>query len=131
MVGEARDGPGAVLKASQLQPDIIILDIGLPGINGIEAAKLIRKNCPDADIIFLTQQTDSEVIKAAFEAGGAAYVVKARAVTDLLLAINTTLQAAPEAAPSEARKPPGSVSRSNWGFDKVNRASPQSRQIET
>lgn len=94
LVGEARDGPGAVLKASELQPDIVILDIGLQGINGIEAAKVIRQKCPTAKIIFLTQQTDSVVKEAAMEAGAVAYIVKSHAFSDLLPAIGSALQAA-------------------------------------
>jgi DNA-binding NarL/FixJ family response regulator len=94
MVGEACDGPSAVKKATRLQPNIVILDIGLPGLNGIDAAKLIRQSCPTTKVIFLTQQTDDEVKQAAIEAGCAGYVVKARARKDLTPAITAALQAA-------------------------------------
>jgi len=100
MVGEARDGPSAVKKVSQLQPDIVILDIGLPGINGIDVAKLIRLNCPTTKVIFLTQQTDDEIRHAAVEAGCVAYVVKDRAFKDLAPAITAALQVAPAGVPS-------------------------------
>jgi len=65
VVGEACDGRDAVEKASQLQPDVAILDIGMPGLNGIEAARLIRQRCLLTWIVFLTQQTDEEVVEAA------------------------------------------------------------------
>ena len=94
IVGEAWDGPDAVWKARQLQPDIVILDIGLPGFNGIKAAKLIREKCPCTKIVFLSQETEDDIIKAAFAAGGAAYVPKANAISDLPLAIKVVLQAA-------------------------------------
>jgi len=94
MVGEARNGLEAVSKASQLQPDIVILDIGLPGFNGIEAAKLIRQKCPRARIVFLSQQTDLETKEAALAAGGSAYVLKTNACIDLPRAISTLQDAA-------------------------------------
>ena len=103
VVGEAWDGPDGVWKASQLQPDIVILDIGLPGFNGIRAAKLIREKSPHTKIVFLSQETGNDIITAAFAAGGAAYVLKANAAGDLALAIEAVLQAAPAAFTSLPR----------------------------
>jgi DNA-binding NarL/FixJ family response regulator len=100
LVGEARDGPGAIAKASQIQPDIVILDIGMPGINGIEVAKQIRRNCPQTRIIFLTQQTDEDIMEAAIAAGASAYVLKSKAFTDLSRAIAAALQDAAATLPS-------------------------------
>jgi DNA-binding NarL/FixJ family response regulator len=100
VVGEARDGQGAVSKASQLQPDVIVLDIGLPGMNGIEAARLIRQRCPHTTIIFLSQQTDREIIGAALAVGGSSCVFKADALRDLPSAIAAALQATSMPDPS-------------------------------
>ena len=97
-VGEASDGPEAVSKATQLQPDVVILDIGLPGFNGIHAAKLIRQACPRTKIIFLSQQADPDIVRAALTVGEA-YVVKAQVNRDLPSAITKVLQAAPAALP--------------------------------
>src|SRR5215831_5526970 len=95
MVGEARNGLEAVSKAAQLQPDIVILDIGLPGFNGIQAAKLIQQKCPQTRVIFLSQQTDSDIVEGALAAAdGSVYVVKAKAKSGLPSAITTVLQAA-------------------------------------
>jgi two-component system nitrate/nitrite response regulator NarL len=99
LIGEAWDGPDGVWKAGQLLPDIVILDIGLPGFSGIQAAKLIREKCPNTKIVFLSQETEDDIIKASFAAGAAAYVPKIKAVSDLPLAIKTVLQAAPAAIP--------------------------------
>ena len=94
IIGEAWAGPDGVWKASQLQPDLVILDIGLPGFNGIKAAKLIREKCPRTKVVFLSQETENDIIRAAFAAGGAAYVLNANAASDLALAIEAVLQAA-------------------------------------
>ena len=108
VVGEASDGPGAVRKANQLRPDIITLDIGLPGFNGIEAAKLIRQQHPDTRIVFLTQLADDDIREAALAAGGVAYVLKRNASTDLLTAIETA-----QAAAASDRQPV-SISSRTW-----------------
>jgi len=100
IVGDASDGWEAVERASVLQPDVIILDIGLPQMNGIEAARLIRKTCPQTKIVFLSQQTDGAVIDAALAAGGAAFVLKSNAARDLPIAMVSALHATPAAISS-------------------------------
>jgi DNA-binding NarL/FixJ family response regulator len=84
IVGEASDGLEAVDKAEELQPDLIVLDIGLPNLNGIEAASRIRQVAPDARIIFLTQNRDKEVVQAALRTGARGYVLKTDAKSELL-----------------------------------------------
>jgi two-component system nitrate/nitrite response regulator NarL len=92
IVCELSDGLAAVQKAEELKPDLILLDIGLPGLNGIEAGRQIRKLVPDAKIIFLTQESSEDVVQAALELGARGYVVKTRAGSDLLAAVETILQ---------------------------------------
>src|SRR5208282_5872656 len=79
VVGEASDGPEAVQKAAELKPDLILLDIGLPTLNGIEAARQIRKLVPECKIIFLSQESSSEIMQETLSLGASGYVVKARA----------------------------------------------------
>ena len=76
VVAEAGDGLEAVQKAQELKPDLILLDIGLPNLNGLEAAKQIRQAAPDAQIIFLTQNSDRDVVRAALSTGAQGYVLK-------------------------------------------------------
>jgi DNA-binding NarL/FixJ family response regulator len=85
------DGLEAVEKAQELQPDLILMDIGLPGINGIEAARRIRTLVPNAKIIFLTQESSPEVMKEAKSLGASGYVLKADAEADLLTAVEVVL----------------------------------------
>lgn len=91
IVCEARDGIEAVERAEALQPDLILLDIGLPGLNGIEAAYLIRELAPDARILFLSQESAAEIIREAFKLGAWGYVIKAQAVKELPLAVEALL----------------------------------------
>jgi DNA-binding NarL/FixJ family response regulator len=92
IICEARDGPHAVQKAEELTPDLILLDIGLPKMNGLEAARRIRKLAPDSKILFLTQESSADVVREALSLGALGYVVKAHAGTELLPAVQAVLQ---------------------------------------
>jgi DNA-binding NarL/FixJ family response regulator len=91
VIGEARDGIEAIEKAAALLPDVLLLDIGMPRLNGIEAAKKIRLACPESKIIFLTQENDSDVRRAALDTGAAAYLLKSTAAGELLLTIERAM----------------------------------------
>ena len=86
------NGLEAVQKAQELKPDLILMDIGLPGLNGIEAARRIRTLTPDSKIIFLTQESSPEVVREAVILGASGYVLKSQAETDLLIAVDAVLQ---------------------------------------
>ena len=86
------DGLEAVRKAEELLPDLIVLDIGLPKLNGIEAARQIRKLAPNAKILFLTQESSDDVVDEAFSVGAQGYVIKIQAGTELLTAVQTVLR---------------------------------------
>lgn len=91
IIAEASNGFEAVQKAEGLQPDLILLDIGLPKLNGIEAAKIINRRCPKSKILFVTQDGDDDVRDAAMRTGATGYVLKANAENELLDAITTAL----------------------------------------
>jgi len=78
VIAEASDGFEAVLKAKELQPDLILLDIGLPKLNGIEAARQIREVSPASKILLVSECRSSDIAKAALNTGGGGYVVKSR-----------------------------------------------------
>ncbi len=92
IVAEASDGIEAVQKSWQLQPDVILLDIGLPKLNGIEAARQVREVAPQSKIIFVTQETSADIMKEAIGLGGMGYVVKAKVESELLKAIDRVLE---------------------------------------
>ena len=87
VVAEIADGLEAVQKAKELQPDLILLDIGLPNLNGLEAANRIRQVAPSAKILFLTQNNDQDMVRAALNTGAQGYVLKTDAGRELLPAV--------------------------------------------
>ena len=90
-IAEIGDGRQAVDKARELQPDLILLDIGLPGLNGIEAALRIRRHSPLSKLIFVSSECSVDVVKEAFDAGALGYLVKTDAARELGVAIETVL----------------------------------------
>jgi DNA-binding NarL/FixJ family response regulator len=87
VVAEIADGLEAVQQAQELKPDLILLDIGLPNLNGIEAAKRIHQVTPGVKIIFLTQVSDKDVVRAALSTGAQGYVLKIDAGSELFTAV--------------------------------------------
>jgi PAS domain S-box-containing protein len=92
LAGEAADGMEAVRMAQDLKPDLILLDISLPGINGIEAAARIRTASPKSKILFLSQYDDPDVIRAVLHTGALGYVLKVAAGEELLPALAAVLR---------------------------------------
>ena len=91
VVGIASDGKDAVEAEGRLHPDVVILDISMPVMSGIDAAKHMRKHGSNARIVFLTVHEDTDILAAAKAAGGKGYVVKSRLGTDLIPAIQDAL----------------------------------------
>ncbi len=91
VVCEVSDGLEAVQKAEELKPDLILLDIGLPTLNGLEAARRIRGFAPESKIIFSTQETSADIIQEAMMLGASGYVYKTHADGHLLPAIDAVL----------------------------------------
>ncbi len=87
VVSEAADAEQAIQRAEELHPSIVLLDITLPGMSGLQAAPKIHAVSPDSRIIFLSQHDSPQIVKAAMSAGAHAYVVKSDAGYDLLPAI--------------------------------------------
>jgi DNA-binding NarL/FixJ family response regulator len=92
VIAEGSDGSEAVEKAEELKPDLIVLDIGLPKLNGFEAARRIRQLSPSSKIIFLSQNNDRDIVQAALSTGALGYVHKTDVRSDLLPAIEAVLQ---------------------------------------
>jgi DNA-binding NarL/FixJ family response regulator len=92
IVSEVADGLEAVQKAQELQPALIVLDIGLPGLNGLEAARRIRKLSPQSTILFLSQESSPDIVQEALCLGALGFVFKAYAGRDLLVAVEAVLR---------------------------------------
>jgi len=92
VICEVSDGLEAVWKSEELQPDLILLDIGLPTLNGIEASRRIRRVAPKSRILILTQEFSPDVVQEALSLGAAGYVFKTQAGSDLLAAMDAVFQ---------------------------------------
>ena len=92
LVGEATDGSEAVQMAVELKPDLILMDIGLPALNGIDAASQIGKLIPEAKTIFLTLNNDAELVEAVLSGGAQGYILKSDYRSELLPAIEAVLR---------------------------------------
>jgi DNA-binding NarL/FixJ family response regulator len=95
VIGEAVEGEDAVQKAQQLQPDLILMDVGLPALDGLKAASRIRELFPSARILFLSNHRAWDIAKEALRSGAAGYVVKSNAASELLIAVNAVLGGKP------------------------------------
>ncbi|HEY2169822.1 MAG TPA: response regulator, partial [Candidatus Angelobacter sp.] len=92
IVGELSDGLEAVGRAAELRPDLILLDIGLPSLNGIAAARRIREHSPQTKILFVSGDQSSDIVEQALSSGAAGYLVKSDAGRQLLVAVGAVLE---------------------------------------
>ena len=92
IICKVSDGLEAIQKAEELQPDLIVLDIGLPSLNGIEVARQIRKLSPKSKILFLSQESSAEMVQGALGTGAQGYVLKSDAKRELLEGVNAVLR---------------------------------------
>lgn len=106
IVGAVEDGRELVAAATGLKPDIVLLDISMPGLNGFDAALQLKKHLPDAKIIFLTMYADPTYLRGAFRAGAEGYVLKRCASAELVEAIHVVLQGRTYVTPQIAKDVP-------------------------
>ena len=92
VVGEASDGLEALDKADSLQPDVVVLDITMPRMHGLEVCRVLRQRTPGPEILFVTQHDSPQMMREALDAGARGYVVKSNAARDLLAAVEAVSQ---------------------------------------
>jgi CheY-like chemotaxis protein len=103
VVATAADGKMALNLIRRYEPDLVVLDMQMPGLNGIEITRELAKNPSSPPLVICSAETDSEIVEAAREAGAVAYVFKARIETDLILAAKSAVQDSPFAAVAAKR----------------------------
>ena len=92
IVGQASDGRALVAAAEKLKPDVIVLDISMPLLNGLEAGRQIKHKSPNVKLVFLTMNEDADLAAKAFQSGASAYLLKRSAASELLIAIREVMQ---------------------------------------
>jgi DNA-binding NarL/FixJ family response regulator len=92
IIDEAEDGIEAVDKANSLKPDVIILDVSMPRMDGLEACRRIRKDVPESEILIVTQHDSAQMMREAMNAGARGYVVKSHVTRDLPAAVEAVSQ---------------------------------------
>ena len=133
VVGEAADGRTAVRLARSLSPDIVVMDVAMKDMNGIEATRQIRADCPGVKVLALSSHSDSRYVNAILDAGASGYVLKANAYDDLRRAIEAARQGKSYLCPDVTQsviggsiRDPGSGSRSDSPGDPL---SPREREV--
>lgn len=104
VVGEANDGEEVVLLARHLRPDVIIMDVRMPKLSGIEATRRIRSEMPGVQVLVLTAYDDDQYIFSLLQAGASGYLLKTAPIDDLLTAIHQVCAGDPALSPSIAKK---------------------------
>lgn len=95
IVDEAGDGVEAVEKVDRLKPDVVVLDVSMPRMNGLEACRLIRKSAPESEVLMVTQHDSPQMMREALNAGARGYVVKSNVARDLLAAVQAVSEHRP------------------------------------
>ena len=133
VVGRVGDGCELLAEAERLHPDVIVLDITMLGLDGIEAARQLRRSRRPARLVFLTVHEDADYARAALDAGGLGYVVKARLASDLLPAIRAALAdrrfVSPTVCLDEARPSSSDFPETQHQYTENHEADPHSVQI--
>ena len=131
VVGEAEDGRTAVKLACQLKPDVVLMDIAMPLLNGLEATRQIKHDCPHAKVLILTMHENEEYIRQALASGAMGYILKDAAARELLNAIHAVHRGEAILSPAVTRLVVENYLR--WGDiqkdSSTNRLSPREREV--
>jgi len=103
VIGEAEDGREAIQMTQQLRPDVVLMDISMPGLNGLEATRQIKERFPEVKVLVLTRHADEEYVFQILRAGASGYVVKKAAPAELILAIQAVCRGDSFLSPSISR----------------------------
>lgn len=132
VVGEADDGRQAVELAKSLKPDVVVMDIGMPNLNGIEAARQIREIRPDAAVVMLSMHSDEGYVLRALGAGARGYLLKDSATTDLVQAIHAVVEGKSFFSPAVSKVLLQDYMRKlqrSGGEDSYDQLSPREREV--
>ena len=130
VIGSVEDGHALLEAVTQLKPDVVLMDISMPVLNGIDAARQLRKLQPSCKIIFVTMHSDSDYVTAAFRAGASGYVLKRAAASELLTAIRQVLRGLHYVTPLVTKEALGSFMDDPDGKGKLSdELTPRQREV--
>jgi DNA-binding NarL/FixJ family response regulator len=128
IVGQVSDGRALVAAAAELKPDIVVLDISMPLLNGLEAARQIRQKAPHVKFVFVTMNDDADLAAEAFRSGASAYVLKQSAASELLTAIRQVNEGRSYVTPLITQDLVGSLVRGDQSAP-GNQLTPRQREV--
>ena len=128
IVGQVSDGRALVAAADELKPDIIVLDISMPLLNGLEAARQIRQSARDVKFVFVTMNEDADLAAEAFRSGASAYVLKRSAASELLAAIRQVMEGRSYVTPLITEGLVGSLMHGDYGAPS-HQLTPRQREV--
>ncbi len=128
VVGTVRDGRALLEAAHRLQPDVVVVDIGMPQLNGLDAARHLKSSIPKAKLVFMTMNEDPDIVGEAFRAGGSAFLLKQAAAFELTDAIAKVLKGDSYVTPRAEEEPANIAMREPQHRER--RAEPTLRQRE-
>src|SRR5262245_12664035 len=129
VVGAVADGRALLAAAPELRPDIVVLDIAMPVLNGLDAARQLLREMPEVKVIFLTMSEDPDLAAEAFRAGASGYLLKNSAATELLQAIQEVFQGRSYVTPLAARGLVNTIRHEPEPAKKAGGLSPRQREV--
>lgn len=129
IVGKVTDGRALLKLAPELKPDVVVVDIGMPILNGLEAARQLKAAMPQVKLIVLTMNEDPDVANEAIAAGASAYLLKTSAASELLLAIESVLRGRSYLTPRIARGMEEALIRDPWRKKRKKELTPRQREV--
>ncbi len=129
IVGEAGDGTEAIAKVRELKPDVVLMDVAMPGMNGLVATRYILEENPDTRVLILTQYGNKEYVLPLLQAGASGYVLKQAADTDLITAIRTVYEGQSFLYPPVAKLLLDAYTSEQGGTDPYEQLTPREREV--
>jgi DNA-binding NarL/FixJ family response regulator len=127
IVGEVEDGRALLTAAERLKPDVILLDIAMPLLNGIDAARQLKRSLPAARLLFITLHSDPDYVREAFRAGARGYILKRSAASELITAIHEVMKDRFYITPLVTREALGPLL--DTGVKEKSRLTPRQREV--
>jgi DNA-binding NarL/FixJ family response regulator len=129
VVGQAADGRALLSAAKELRPDVVVLDIGMPLLNGLDAARILKQKMPDVKIVFLTVSEDPDLAAEAFRAGASGFLLKNSAASELIQAVAEALQGWTYITPLSARGLVDAALNEGDSHPSKDKTSPRQREV--